>query len=213
MTDKPMHPQADRPGYFGKIPARGDFVSRSLPRVLTDPWEGCVREGMATAKDQYGKGWLDRFLTAPVWAFSIADDQFGARAWAGVVAPSVDKVGRYFPLMIAAPCQEPDTLDTPFYTAAIECLYAGLDPSGFDAEVWSASIAALPVPAIDQPPSSEPVTACNGQIRWRLFTPEALRGRELITRTLPSPEEFLFLFFMGRDEVRRDETISRGAVA
>src|SRR5262249_20622931 len=40
--------------------------------------------------------------TSPVWRFFLSDGVVGSSAYAGVLLPSVDRVGRYFPLTIFA---------------------------------------------------------------------------------------------------------------
>jgi type VI secretion system protein ImpM len=41
------------------------------------------------------------YLNAPVWCFALGPGLYGASAWAGVLTPGVDRVGRYFPFTIA----------------------------------------------------------------------------------------------------------------
>lgn len=96
------------PGFFGKLPSHGDFVLRRLPRGFVDPWDGWLQEGLTASRDQLGDDWLDAFLHSPVWRFALAGGTCGARAWMGVLMPSVDRVGRYFPLTIAVPLSDGD---------------------------------------------------------------------------------------------------------
>ena len=49
-----------------------------------------------------GDRWLEVYLTSPVWRFSGAAGACGPAPVIGVMAPSVDRVGRYFPLTIVA---------------------------------------------------------------------------------------------------------------
>jgi len=89
-------------GFFGKIPSHGDFITRNLPRGFLDKWDDWLQSGIAESKAQLGDGWLDIYLTCPVWRFAIKGGICGG-AWAGIMMPSVDRVGRYFPLTIATP--------------------------------------------------------------------------------------------------------------
>lgn len=50
-----------------------------------------------------GESWLDYYLTSPVWRFAHSKGVIDENPWVGVLVPSVDSVGRYFPLTIAAP--------------------------------------------------------------------------------------------------------------
>ena len=49
-----------------------------------------------------GDAWLPAFLEAPVWRFTLPPGMCGARAVLGLMLPSVDRAGRYFPLTFAA---------------------------------------------------------------------------------------------------------------
>jgi type VI secretion system protein ImpM len=89
-------------GFAGKIPARGDFVHGGLPRDFTDPWHDWQSLVIAGSRALMGDVWLDAFLEAPVWRFVLPTRSCGPRAAIGLMMPSVDKVGRYFPLTFAA---------------------------------------------------------------------------------------------------------------
>jgi len=90
------------PGYHGKLPAKGDFVTRRLPRGFLDPWDSWLQDAIGGSRARMGEGWLDAYLTSPIWRFALSAGLCGEAATAGVVMPSVDRVGRYFPLTIAA---------------------------------------------------------------------------------------------------------------
>lgn len=91
-------------GLFGKLPNRGDFLTRGLPRVFVEPWDAWLQGGMAASRGTLGEAaWLDRYLVAPIWHFALSAKLAGDSAWLGVMLPSVDRVGRYFPLTIAVP--------------------------------------------------------------------------------------------------------------
>lgn len=94
-------------GYFGKVPAHGDFVSRRLPDDLVAAWDAWLQACIADSRARLGAGWLDHYLTSPVWRFGIAPGVLGADGMGGVMMPSVDRAGRYFPLMIGAPGARP----------------------------------------------------------------------------------------------------------
>lgn len=91
------------PGWFGKLPALGDFASRRLPPRFVGAWDDWLQHGIGEALDRHGGGWLDRFAAAPPCRFWIACAALGATPWAGVLAPSRDRVGRRFTLTVAAP--------------------------------------------------------------------------------------------------------------
>lgn len=89
-------------GFFGKIPTHGDFVDRGLAAGFKSRWDEWLQHALAASKAIVGQDWLDVYLTSPVWRFVLGEGVCGSRGWTGVIVPSVDRVGRYFPLTIAA---------------------------------------------------------------------------------------------------------------
>jgi type VI secretion system protein ImpM len=94
---------AAAPGFFGKVRTHGDFVTRRLPTAFVAPWDAWLQRGMGLARQQFGERWLPAYLNAPVWCFALGAQVCGPMAWAGVLMPGVDRVGRHFPLTIASP--------------------------------------------------------------------------------------------------------------
>lgn len=92
------------PGFFGKLPSRGDFVSRRLPKDFVDRWDAWLQGGLAASRAALGRDWLEVYLTSPIWRFALAPGVCGEQGQVGVMMPSVDKVGRYFPLTAAVAC-------------------------------------------------------------------------------------------------------------
>lgn len=90
-------------GFYGKLPSQGDFVSRRLGWEFTEPWDEWMQAGLATARQAPDGQWLQHYLSAPVWRFRLAPGVAGAAGWLGLWFPSVDRVGRHFPLTVAAP--------------------------------------------------------------------------------------------------------------
>jgi type VI secretion system protein ImpM len=93
------------PGWFGKLPNVGDFASRRLPEAFVRRWDRWLQGGLARARDDAASDWLAGYLVAPIHRFWIAGGVINAAAWAGLVMPSVDRVGRHFPLTIARPIE------------------------------------------------------------------------------------------------------------
>jgi len=91
------------PGWYGKIPALGDFASRRLPAEFIAIWDAWLQHGMAASRASLGEHWLDNYLTSPIWRFALLPGVIGQQAWTGIMMPSVDKVGRHFPLTLALP--------------------------------------------------------------------------------------------------------------
>jgi type VI secretion system protein ImpM len=89
-------------GFYGKIPARGDFVHAGLPRTFTNPWDDWMQRMLAASRSVLVQAWLPAWLKAPVWRFVLSPGVCGPDAAIGLWVPSVDSVGRYFPLALAA---------------------------------------------------------------------------------------------------------------
>jgi type VI secretion system protein ImpM len=49
---------------------------------------------------------MEAYLTAPIWRFVLLPGIINHQAWTGLIMPSVDKVGRYFPLTVAIPIDD-----------------------------------------------------------------------------------------------------------
>jgi type VI secretion system protein ImpM len=89
------------PGWFGKLPGMGDFAHRRLPDSFRSVWDHWLQRGLARLKDRHAD-WMSHYLQAPVWCFALGPGVAGEGAWIGVMMPSVDGVGRYFPITLAA---------------------------------------------------------------------------------------------------------------
>jgi type VI secretion system ImpM family protein len=92
------------PGWYGKLPALGDFASRRLPPLFVEPWDRWLATGLAAWREN-DPDWLAAFLAAPTWRFMLGAGLPFDRSpgYAGVLMPSVDRVGRYFPLTVVRP--------------------------------------------------------------------------------------------------------------
>ncbi|MBF8726871.1 type VI secretion system-associated protein TagF [Pseudomonas putida] len=88
-------------GFYGKMACRGDFVSRGLPQSFIQPWDQWLAAGIQASQQALGEGWLQAYLVSPLWRFALAPGVCGPEAVVGVLMPSIDRVGRYFPLSVA----------------------------------------------------------------------------------------------------------------
>jgi type VI secretion system protein ImpM len=91
-------------GWFGKMAALGDFSSRRLPPEFVQRCDDWLSRGVQASRQQLGERWLQTYLRAPLWRFAWSPGIAGPQWWMGVMMPSVDSVGRYFPLIVAQPC-------------------------------------------------------------------------------------------------------------
>ena len=98
-------PASDPPGWHGKLPSLGDFASRRLTPAFLDRWDAWLASGLQQLRERRPDAWLDAYLASPSRRFLLMPDALpgepGQSAWAGVLMPSVDRVGRYFPFTIA----------------------------------------------------------------------------------------------------------------
>ena len=126
-------------GFYGKLPARGDFVRAGLPRDFTDPWDEWLQSVIAGSQSIMGEAWLPAYLEAPIWRFSLPPGLCGTQGVLGLMLPSVDKANRYYPLTFAA-----------------------LHPNGIDpveGEEWLARSEAAGLAALEQDAQPQEITA------------------------------------------------------
>jgi type VI secretion system protein ImpM len=88
-------------GWYGKIPGAGDFIARRVPAAFSEPWDRWLQQAIEGSRRRLGAHWRDSFLSMPAWRFALGPGVVGANAWAGLMVPSVDAVGRTFPLTVA----------------------------------------------------------------------------------------------------------------
>jgi type VI secretion system protein ImpM len=113
------------PGWYGKLPSLGDFASRRLEADFVEPWDLWLGESLQAQREAMGEAWLDAYLQSPPWRFVLMPGVLPGfdpeLVVAGVLMPSVDRVGRYFPLTIAA-----TIASLPSSNAAYEAMLAWL---------------------------------------------------------------------------------------
>jgi len=96
-----MDQKDSRTGFFGKLATQGDFVSRRLSPAFVREWDDWLQNGLKYSRERLGMKWQTMYLCSPIWHFALAAGVCGEPGWAGVLMPSVDRVGRYFPLTVA----------------------------------------------------------------------------------------------------------------
>jgi type VI secretion system protein ImpM len=168
-------------GFSGKVPARGDFVHAGLPRDFTDPWHDWQSLVIAGSRTLMGDAWLEAFLEAPVWRFILPPGVCGARAAIGLIMPSVDKVGRYFPLTLAA---LPET-GTPVADDWAEWLDSAENLGRLALDEDAPPEQLMPPPAPSSPIVMG-VTIC----QWWTTGGPRVEASRLSSTTLPDPERF-----------------------
>ena len=88
-------------GVYGKYPGKRDFVATNVPRSVLAPLEAWLQGGMASSRESLGRAWEGAYLVQPIWSFWIGASVTGVDC-AGALVPSVDRIGRHFPLVILA---------------------------------------------------------------------------------------------------------------
>jgi type VI secretion system protein ImpM len=89
-------------GFYGKLPSHGDFLRRRVPDAFVEVWDSWLQECLVASRVALADRWLDIYLTSPAWRFVAAAGLLGPQPVIGLLVPSVDRVGRYFHLTIAA---------------------------------------------------------------------------------------------------------------
>jgi type VI secretion system protein ImpM len=120
---------------YGKLPSRRDFVALTVPRPVLDVLEPWLQGGVSASRLVLGDVWQATFLRAPLWRFWLGAEVCGGYSVAGALAPSVDGVGRYFPLVVLACAEHPRAIPPPeldpqdtWFSAAEDLLLAALEP-------------------------------------------------------------------------------------
>lgn len=148
VINRPVSAAGAVQGFYGKLPARGDFVRAGLPRSFIDPWDAWLQQVIAGSRAVLGERWLACWMEAPIWRFALPAGQCGPDPVLGVWLPSVDAAGRHFPLTLAA--INPPIEAAGWLAAAQE---AGLDALQYDLapEALAARLADVASPPGDMP--------------------------------------------------------------
>lgn len=169
-------------GLYGKLPMKRDFISVSTPHAFLDLWEPWLQNGIAASRDTLGDQWREVFLHAPIWRFWLGTDLCGLPA-IGSFMPSVDGVGRFFPLTAFA-CGEaassfPPPQDDPhveWFTALEAMLLDALDEDADYDDVLE-TLKNLPLPThVPVPAADTAVRDIHSASLVAAASPDALGG-------------------------------------
>ncbi len=94
---------ADGFGAFGKMPSVGDFFRLGVSPAFVQPWDEWIQRSMLAVSQVMGDAWDAHYMSAPIWRFCLSPGLSGPQKMLGVLMPSVDRVGRRFPLTLVAP--------------------------------------------------------------------------------------------------------------
>jgi type VI secretion system protein ImpM len=130
---------------FGKLPAHGDFVARGLSADAHQRWDDFLSTSLADARALFGDAFESRYDNAPAWRFVLPEAT-------GAIAPSVDRAGRRFPVLLGRPGA--DSAQTASLAAACEdLLYRALGESMTVDALWDAVCAIEAAPTDDVAPA------------------------------------------------------------
>jgi len=135
-------------GLYGKLPSHGDFLRLRTSDAFVSAWDGWLQDCMSASRTALGDRWLDVYLTSPVWRFAAEGGACGPAPVLGLIVPSVDRVGRYFPLTIVAELPAETglpriTAATQFFTAAERLVIETLEAEYVDFEVFDQRVTHL----------------------------------------------------------------------
>ncbi len=191
-------------GLFGKLPAKRDFIAYGVDRRILELIEPWLQSAIAGSRDQMGNDWMPAYMNAPIWRFWFGPQVCGARI-AGALMPSVDGVGRCFPLAVIADGVEfgPPAVDPqPDWYLAVEHVLLGALDEGKAFDTTKAELARLPGLAPAAEPSSP--QAAFGMLAhqaapdladaftyWWTQPGPGLPVRAILRRGLPGPYDYL----------------------
>jgi type VI secretion system protein ImpM len=188
-------------GFCGKLPARGDFVASGLPRRFVEGWHDWLQHALAASRDALGEDWVAAWLEAAIWRFALSPGVCGPDAMLGLWMPSVDRIGRYFPLTFAAaiPGADPAVLirEGGGFLAAAECagrdaLAQDLAPDAVAARLATAAAVAASSDAGTDPAMCPPA----GALWWSTGSPR-VPATAFATRSLPDAAMFAAMLDAG----------------
>lgn len=89
-------------GAFGKMPSVGDFFRLGVAPAFVQVWDEWIQRSMLAASQALGEAWDQHYMSTPIWRFCLSPGLAGPQKMLGVLMPSVDRVGRRFPLTLVA---------------------------------------------------------------------------------------------------------------
>lgn len=140
-------------GLFGKLPLKRDFIAHEIRQDVLAPLEIWLQTAVAASRSELGRNWEELYLVAPIWRLWIGAGVLGANC-AGALMPSVDGIGRFFPLLALYVCDDGETMPPPSYApqekwfAALEHRLLGVLEEGASTQVDSI-LAGLSAPSLN----------------------------------------------------------------
>ncbi len=88
-------------GWYGKMPAAGDFMHRRLDQSVINWWHRWLEQGLVNGRETHSSIVLDAYMRSPIWNFVLPDKYGFGWIQMGSIAPSRDRVGRLYPLLVS----------------------------------------------------------------------------------------------------------------
>lgn len=138
-------------GFYGKLPGLGDFVRRRLPSDFVERWDRHFQRALDTGRRELGEQWTAAWRQGPAFCFVLRAQACGNGAWCGLIGPAADRLGRAFPMVVAAPCggDVARMLGNDAWFDALERVYRSAQHEALSVETFDARVAALPRPLAD----------------------------------------------------------------
>lgn len=209
--------ESDRIGFFGKIQSHGDFLSEGLDRDLIGALDGWVQAGMHACADAFASRWNSVFSASPPLRFITERGIWGPNAYAGVLLPSRDRVGRNYPLVVLAQMADfnyhPRTiyLDDTWFMAA-EAVAETSMTQDFDMQRFTTAIKRLRMPKPKGEDEDIRFSARSGEpiSLWWYIDTDTRRARGMKFEGKPKATDFVKLF---REQIATDEAATDAAPA
>ncbi|HWU77067.1 MAG TPA: type VI secretion system-associated protein TagF [Rhodanobacter sp.] len=210
-------------GFFGKLPSAGDFVQRRLPAGFVDTWDAHFETAVAQSRVTLGGDWHEAYHASPVWRFMLPANVCGASAWAGIMGPGSDRVGRCFPMVIAAAIASDVTtsgrvlLEAAGWFDTAEQMHGAAQADAVGVDEFDAQVAALAGPLdAAQPDMPEFLRGVNWNdaSHWRLAMPARADGASFLgslwTRLASTSSPWCLWWTRGAGRVPASVLITRG---
>ncbi|MER8387666.1 type VI secretion system-associated protein TagF [Mesorhizobium sp. M1428] len=131
------------PGFYGKMPATGDFVTRRLPGDFVRAWDRWLAQHVVPliGSESWPRSTALQFLSGPGF--------LGASA--GIIVQSADRVGRQFPLSVVVQLSEApvELAYADAWFAEIERVAIAAQGGELTPDELDGALAALPVPQVE----------------------------------------------------------------
>ena len=172
-------------GCHGKLPALGDFVTRGLHGAMLERWDDWLQQLVSASRLALGLDWQEAWLRMPAWHFILGASVLADEPCAGVLIPSVDKVGRSYPCSVLSQTR-PDGVAPAGWRAGAEALAIEALGSGFDASLLQQGLDRIGCPSGEASPAERVPARGDSVFWWHPDDPHA--WSTLRTTGLPGPE-------------------------